>query len=128
MAVGLQAVSLIRRTFWGETVTKPQHAGRHNSDKHIVVAHTLSDRVLAAGTLRMERPDIGYVNEVVTAPEYRCHGFATAVMERIEDIAGQLGAKSLHLLAIPEVQPFYEQLGYEQAGAPHNLVKAIQAA
>jgi GNAT superfamily N-acetyltransferase len=125
MTYGLPAAELIRRTFWNTDVTKPQHAGRLTSRNHLVVAHDAPGEVLATGTLTMENESQGYIDNVVTAPGCRGLGLGTAVLEYLEGIAADEGAQVVHLKAVPQVQPFYEQLGYELSDTPATLAKVL---
>ncbi len=66
-----------------------------------------------AGFAEIDAP-VGGVEMVYTAPEYARQGIGTALMQHIESLARESGAKSLHLRASMNAVPFYERMGFTE--------------
>ncbi len=83
------------------------------------------------GTARM-LPD-GHIGRVAVLPAHRGRGIGSRMMEKLAEIAKNLGFQQVELSSQVHAIPFYERLGYQpvgeiydEAGAPHRkMVKPV---
>lgn len=59
-------------------------------------------------------PSTGEVDMLYVSPEHARRGIGTALMRRIEQIAGEQGIIRLHLRASLNAVPFYRQMGFTE--------------
>jgi len=97
-------------------------AGRHNADARFTIGIARAGDRLAACCwtgLGRRRPQIGVMAGVVTLPEFRGRGIATAMVRGICDRFDHHGGRHLFLgVTNPVARRIYEKLGFrEHAGS-----------
>lgn len=77
------------------------------------------------------KPHWGYILEFYVAPEYRRKGFGKQMLQRLEDLFRQDGAKMMYLTADPVTgKPFWEAMGFVSTGeiSPQNSLPIYEKA
>jgi len=85
----------------------------------------LDGRVVGMGSVQV-RAGIGYVDDVLTMPEFRRRGVASAVVRRLVHEA--LGAGARHVLLLtdrPDPVRLYRALGFEEVGRVASVLSRL---
>jgi predicted GNAT family N-acyltransferase len=113
------AIKLVRETvFWLEQrIPKDLEF----DDRDVVCLHLLAlERDAAIGTARLDLALGGKIGRVAVLAEHRRRGVATALMQRLHEIANERGLRSVWCNAQRSAVPLYEHLGYAVTSAPFD--------
>jgi len=90
-------------------------------DRDVVCVHLLAfEGDQAIGTARLDLELGGKVGRVAVLALHRRRGVATALMQRLHEIAGERGLGSVWCNAQRSAVPLYEYLGYAITSAPFD--------
>jgi len=113
------AIKLVRETvFWLE-----QRIPRELEfdDRDAVCLHLLAvERDAPIGTARLDLALGGKIGRVAVLAEYRRGGVASALMQRLHEIASERGHRSVWCNAQKSAVPLYQHLGYTVTSAPFD--------
>jgi N-acetylglutamate synthase-like GNAT family acetyltransferase len=102
---------------------KPEHYLESIRSKEFYVAEE-DGSVIAFGTLNNKGNEI---EAVYVSPEVVRRGVGSAILQRLEERARDLGLKSLKMDASLNAVPFYRSAGYEsQKGTKHRLASGVE--
>jgi predicted GNAT family N-acyltransferase len=113
------AIKLVRETvFWLEQrIPKDLEF----DDRDAACLHLLALECDAAiGTARLDLALGGKIGRVAVLAEHRRRGVATALMQRLHEIANERGLRSVWCNAQRSAVPLYEHLGYAVTSAPFD--------
>lgn len=86
-----------------------------------------ADRVpRAVGRLHFPSPDIGQVRYMAVAPEWQRQGLGRQVLDELERLAKEAGAKKIRLNARENAVAFYQAQGYGVVGEGELLFGAVK--
>ncbi len=113
------AIKLVRETvFWLE-----QHIPKdlEFDERDAVCLHLLAlERDTPIGTARLDLALGGKIGRVAVLADHRRHGVASALMQRLHEIANERGLSSVWCNAQRSAVPLYEHLGYIVTSAPFD--------
>ena len=112
------AAALRHRVFVGEQGVAPEieRDGLDTLAQHVVVS-TADGTVVATGRL-MPQGDAAKIQRVAVSPEHRGEGLGRLVMQGLEAVARDQGARTAKLASQVDAVGFYEHLGYVTYGEP----------
>lgn len=125
-AITLQAIELIDTELWhSDEAADSESIEADLNKKHIVAAYNEEGQVVAAGTMldedQVEVPHI--ITAIATRNDSRRAGIGREVLERLEGIATQKGAKGVAVDSTLEAYDFYKNCGYKKVGEGHGFYK-----
>jgi predicted GNAT family N-acyltransferase len=113
------AIKLVRETvFWLEQrIPKDLEF----DERDAVCLHLLAlERNAPIGTARLDLELGGKIGRVAVLAAHRRRGVASALMQRLHEIAGERGLRSVWCNAQRSAVPLYEHLGYVVTSAPFD--------
>ncbi|HEX6960475.1 MAG TPA: GNAT family N-acetyltransferase [Lacipirellula sp.] len=113
----------VLRAPWG------QPRGSERDELEELAEHALivgeSGAPLAAGRLHFNSPDEAQIRYMAVAETARGQGLGMRIVEYLEDVARQKGARRIVLNAREEVAGFYRGMGYEIVGPGPTMFGAV---
>jgi len=104
--------------------------GKDEEALHFLLKHF--SMPIATARARQIEDGVWKIERVAVLKEYRAYGYGKRIMEDIERVLKEKGAKKYVLNAQIQVQGFYEKLGYtvvsdvfEEAGIPHVKMEKV---
>jgi len=115
----LQEISLYRPSEGLQAQDWEDYSGQSNV--HPLVACLDSGEVVGFGALVLEKKIrggwLGHIEDIVTCGAYQRSGIGTRVVQELINLAKAMGCYKVVLNCKQETAPFYEQVGFEIAGA-----------
>jgi predicted GNAT family N-acyltransferase len=113
------AIELVRETVFLVEQRIPKDL--EFDDRDPVCVHLLAlERDAPIGTARLDLALGGKIGRVAVLATHRRRGVATALMQRLHEIAREHGLRSVWCNAQRSAVPLYERLGYEVTSAPFD--------
>jgi len=109
---------------WGQ----PSGSERDETDaaSDHLLARTASGEIIGVGRLHFPDASTGQIRFMATAESCRFSGVGRAIVERLERIAEEHGARVMIINAREPAVPFYEALGYSVCGEGQLLFGEIR--
>jgi predicted GNAT family N-acyltransferase len=114
----------VLRAPWGEPPGSERDATDADSEHALI--QDADGAPLAAGRLHFNSPDEAQIRYMAVAESARGQGIGRRIVEYLEEIARDRGAKSVVLNAREEVAGFYQSMGYAIIGAGPTLFGTVR--
>ena len=89
---------------------------RWDNDITRTVLLTVDGKPVGCGSMLSSDDEAGAIAEVAVIPEYRGHGYGSAISAWLTDYILQMGKKPVLISGYDEVAQLYRQIGFEETG------------